>query len=152
MRCMMTNEFARLPSKRIIVFVLIIAILWKHSTIIVICVWWKTGWNFGNLKYHKGWRFFYGGWPWDVYQHDTVCKQEAFSATHETKESDEWSPVHKTWRWATLDNLYANQITSEWKGSWDRAGMKLHGWRKAYKNYLVLTISTRCIFFLVVIP
>jgi len=43
-----------------------------------------------------------------------------------------------------------NWITSKWEGSWSRAGMSLHGWRKTYKNCLVLLISTRCIFFSVV--
>ena len=59
----------------------------------------------------------------------------------EADEGEEWSGSWHASR--------QNWITSEWEGSWDRAGMGLHGWR-AYKNCLVLPISTRCIFFSVV--
>jgi len=59
--------------------------------------------------------------------------------TPEADEGGEWS--------GSLHASRQNWITSEWEGSWGRAGMGLHGWMKAYKICLVLPVSTRYILF-----
>lgn len=78
-----------------------------------------------------------------VYNYDSI--QHYVCVTLEFNEGMECSPVHKAWQMS--DNFYTNRITSELDGSWDCAGMRLQGWKKTYKNCLILPIPTRYIFF-----
>jgi hypothetical protein len=59
------------------------------------------------------------------------CRWSSWRRTRQTCRRHSWS-------------LTSNRIGM--KGSWDHAYMWLHCRMKAYKNYLVLPISTRCIF------
>jgi hypothetical protein len=87
---------------------------------------------------------FYQLFLWDVF-----IKLKMVNVMSEIDEDEEWSVVHKTWyNERHLIVFRRIKLTSKWEGSWDLACMRLHGRRKTYQNYLILSISTKCIFFL----